>query len=227
MQCTNCGAELQPGATVCPSCESRVVLNKQAVATLRKRAAAPSAKPAARSAAEGAVKAPKPPKAPKVRDESEPPAWVKPVVVVVAVLAVAAVAWFLYSILNAGPNTPDGAAVRFMQAYATYDAQGMLDNSTHASFTATDLATFQHDMANAPADSKAHPIYTDIKVSSVTIEPADPNTAIVKLSANMLNSISSPPSAAATSSATAADTPRDETLTVVKSSTGKWLVKWN
>ena len=221
MQCTNCGAELQPGATVCPSCEVRVVPSKQAVETPRKRAAAPVARPAARPAADAAVKAPKPP---KVRDASEPPAWVKPAVVVLAVLAVAAVAWFLYSILNAGPNTPDGAAVRFMQAYATYDAQGMLDNSTHASFTATDLATFQHDMANAPADAKAHPIYTDIKVSSVTIEPADPNTAIVKLSAMMLKSISAPPSAA---TSTVAYSPRDETLTVVKSSTGKWLVKWN
>jgi hypothetical protein len=222
MQCTNCGAELQPGATVCPSCEVRVVPSKQAVETPRKRAAAQVARPAARPAADAAVKAPEPPKA---RDASEPPAWVKPAVVVLAVLAVAAVAWFLYSILNAGPNTPDGAAVRFMQAYATYDAQGMLDNSTHASFTATDLATFQHDMANAPADAKAHPIYTDIKVSSVTIEPADPSTAIVKLSAMMLNSISAPPSAAPTS--TVAYSPRDETLTVVKSSTGKWLVKWN
>jgi hypothetical protein len=32
MQCTNCGAELQPGATVCPSCEQRVVATAQAPA---------------------------------------------------------------------------------------------------------------------------------------------------------------------------------------------------
>ena len=224
MQCTNCGAELQPGATVCPSCEARVVLNKRAVATPRKRVAAPAAKAAANATVNVTVNT-RSPKAPKVRDGSEPPAWVRPVVFVVIALVLAGGAWFIYSVLNAGPNTPDGAAVRFMQAYAAYDAQGMLDNSTHASFTATDLATFQHDMANAPADAKAHPIYTDIKVSSVTIEPADPNTAIVKLSAMMLKSISAPPSAAATS--TVAYSPRDETLTVVKSSTGKWLVKWN
>ena len=225
MQCTNCGAELQPGATVCPSCEARVVLNKQAVATPRKRAASPVPRPAAKPAAGSSVKAPKEPKAPKVRDGSEPPAWVRPVVFVVVALVIAGGAWFIYSVLNAGPNTPDGAAVRFMQAYAAYDAQGMLDNSTHASFTATDLATFQHDMASAPADAKAHPIYTDIKVSSVTIEPADPNTAVVKISAMMLDTIAAQPSAAAT--ATATYSPRDETLTVVKSSAGKWLVKWN
>lgn len=224
MQCTNCGAELQPGATVCPSCEARVVLNKRAVATPRKRAAAPAAKAAANATVNVTVNT-RSPKAPKVRDGSEPPAWVRPVVFVVIALVLAGGAWFIYSVLNAGPNTPDGAAVRFMQAYAAYDAQGMLDNSTHASFTATDLATFQHDMANAPADAKAHPIYTDIKVSSVTIEPADPNTAVVKISAMMLDTIAAQPSAAAT--ATAAYSPRDETLTVVKSSAGKWLVKWN
>lgn len=224
MQCTNCGAELQPGATVCPSCEARVVLNKRAVATPRKRVAAPAAKAAANATVNVTVNT-RSPKAPKVRDGSEPPAWVRPVVFVVIALVLAGGAWFMYSVLNAGPNTPDGAAVRFMQAYAAYDAQGMLDNSTHASFTATDLATFQHDMANAPADAKAHPIYTDIKVSSVTIEPADPNTAVVKISAMMLDTIAAQPSAAAT--ATAAYSPRDETLTVVKSSAGKWLVKWN
>jgi len=224
MQCTNCGAELQPGATVCPSCEARVVLNKRAVATPRKRVAAPAAKAAANATVNVTVNT-RSPKAPKVRDGSEPPAWVRPVVFVVIALVLAGGAWFIYSVLNAGPNTPDGAAVRFMQAYAAYDAQGMLDNSTHASFTATDLATFQHDMANAPAEAKAHPIYTDIKVSSVTIEPADPNTAVVKISAMMLDTIAAQPSAAAT--ATAAYSPRDETLTVVKSSAGKWLVKWN
>jgi uncharacterized membrane protein YvbJ len=30
MQCTNCGADLQPGATVCPSCEQRVTPTKRA-----------------------------------------------------------------------------------------------------------------------------------------------------------------------------------------------------
>lgn len=38
MQCTNCGAELQLGATVCPVCEARVVPTKKSVAPPRKRA---------------------------------------------------------------------------------------------------------------------------------------------------------------------------------------------
>lgn len=224
MQCTNCGAEIQPGATICPSCEARVVLTKQSVATPRKRAAAPAARP---TASKPVVARPaKAPKARKVRDGSEPPAWVRPVVIAVAAVVLAAGAWFLYAILTGGPNTPDAVAVRFLQAYASYDARGMLDNSTHASFTTTDLATFEHQMTGATADEKAHPIYTGIKVTSVTLDPTDPNMAIVKLSAQMLDSVGGSSNATTASVTPGAYSPRDETLTVVKTG-GKWLVKWN
>jgi uncharacterized Zn finger protein (UPF0148 family) len=47
MQCTNCGAELQLGATVCPVCEERVVPTRKSVATPRKRTSKRAA-PAAR-----------------------------------------------------------------------------------------------------------------------------------------------------------------------------------
>jgi hypothetical protein len=152
---------------------------------------------------------------------------VRPVVIVLAVLVVAGAALFLRAIVTGPSNTPDAAVMRFMQAYATYDAQGMLDNSTHSSFTTTDLAAFQQDLASVPADVKARPVYTDIKIVSAIIQANDPNIAIVKLSAMMLDN--APASSSAATSATAAGTysPRDETLTVVKSSAGKWLVKWN
>jgi DNA-directed RNA polymerase subunit RPC12/RpoP len=217
MQCTRCGAELQPGATVCPSCEQRVVLSARAVATPRAAKATAPDRPA---------KPPKPARAPKIRDESEPPAWVRPVAIAIAAVVVLAGIWFVYSLVTTGANTPDAAAVRFLQAYANYDAKGMLDNSTHSSFTTTDLATFQREMANAPADVKSRPLYKDIKVVSVTIEPTDPNTAIVRLSAQMLDTIAAPASAASTSTAPVLYSPRDEVLTVVNTG-GKWLVKWN
>jgi hypothetical protein len=230
MQCTNCGAEVQPGATVCPSCEVRIVPGTQSIAAHRRRASAPAAKPAPRTAAKPAaastLDAPKPARATKVRDGSAPPKWVRPVAIVVAVLIVAAGAWFLRAIVTGSPNTPDGAALRFMQAYATYDAQGMLDNSTHSSFTANDLAAFQQQLASVPADTKAQPQYTDIKIAGVTIQPNDPNTAVVKISAMMLGSAPGSATSTATPAAAGTYSPRDETLTVVRSG-GKWLVKWN
>lgn len=218
MQCTNCGAEVQPGATVCPSCEERLVPSTQAVATPRKRPVVAAAKPVV-------AKAPKATKAP--RDPSAPPAWVRPVPVLVGVVLLAAAGWFIYSFLNAGPNTPDAAVVRFMQSYAVYDARGMLDNSTHASFTATDQASFESEMARVPAEVKAVPLYKDIRVSSVTIQPDDASTAVVRFSAMMLATASASSSQSTSTPAPVVYSPREETLTVVKSSAGKWLVKWN
>lgn len=172
MQCTKCGADLQPGATVCPSCEQRVV----------------------------------PPKAKAV------PSWLMPAVVAVVVVLVAIGGWFAITSLLSSGNTPDGAALRMLQAYAAYDATTMLDNVTHASLSATDVATFEKQAADLKVANKSVPQLKDIKVTGVTIDSKNPNSAVVHLTETVLDST------------TGAYAPRNETLTVVKQG-GKWLVK--
>lgn len=227
MQCTKCGAEVQPGATVCPVCEERVVLTRKSVAVPRNRAAAPAPSPAATAGA-GPVGTAVPAKAAAASKPrlSMRMITTKQIMIAVAAIVLVVAGWLGYTLLASGPNTPDAAALRFMQAYAGYDARGMLDNSTHASFTTTDQATFEREMARAATEQQGQPLYKDIKVTSVNIAPEDPNSAVVRLSAQMLGGASTGTTATAAATATPAYSPRDEVLTVVKPA-GKWLVKWN
>lgn len=206
MQCTKCGADLQPGATVCPSCEERVVPTRSSVAAPRKRPVAPAAParpaapelsaPAARSARSGARSA-----------------WRTPALVAAVVVVIAVTAWVVFSIFSTGgANTPDAVALRVMQGYAAYDARAILDSVTHASLTATDQATFEAGMAESKAANKGVPLYKDIKVTSVTIDPKDPNAAIVRLTESVLDPVKG------------TYAPRDDTLSLVKKD-GRWLVK--
>jgi hypothetical protein len=205
MQCTKCGADLQPGATVCPSCEERVVPTRKSVAAPRARVAAPAA-----SVDVPAASAPAAKRAPRA---SGRPVWYLPALIAVVVVVIAVSGWVVSSIFtNSGPNTPEAAALRMMQAYASYDARGILDNVTHGSLTATDQATFVQQAADTKTASKGLAAIKDIKVTKVTIDPNNASAATVQLSEMILDAAKGTYAA------------RNETLSLVKQN-GKWLVK--
>ena len=109
---------------------------------------------------------------------------------------------------------PQGAVQRMFEATAAYDAQGILDNATHTSMTATDVIAFKKQAVDQKALYKDKPYYKGIKIISTTYpDPKDKNTAVVKLS---LQWLSDP--------AKGTYTQRDETVTVLLKN-GVWLVK--
>ena len=109
---------------------------------------------------------------------------------------------------------PEAAAQRMFAATAAYDAQGILDNATHASMTATDIIAFKKQAADQKTAYKDLPFYKDVKVISTTYpDPKDRSTAVVKLS---LQWLSDPKRGTYTQ--------RDETVTVLLQK-GTWLVK--
>lgn len=220
MQCTKCGADLQPGATVCPVCEERVVPTRKSVAAPRKplasmagtRPSAPVPSPVSDTSSAPAAKTAAAPAARPARPARQVslPKWLIPGLIVAIVVGISG--WVLFTVFSGGnANTPDAAALRMMNAYAVYDAQGMLDNMTHASLSATDQATFVTRAAEDKKTNNGKALLTDIKVISVTPDPKDPNTATVKLSEMILDPTKG------------TYTARTDTLSVVKQS-GKWLV---
>jgi hypothetical protein len=222
MQCTKCGAELQPGATVCPSCEARVVLNKKAVAAPRKRPMPPSK--AAIVDTTPRVGTADPPA--RIVSASRQvltggPAWLRPALIAAVVLVVVGVAgWFVFGAATAPANTPEAAALRFWQAYADYDANGMRANSA-GGLDAADAAATDREQARLKAEANGAPRFKDIKVTRV--EERDANTRVVYGSVQMLESVMSAGTTATVSSPPTygAQTP---SLTVILNASGKWLV---
>jgi len=164
MQCTNCGAELQAGATVCPSCSQRVVLTKESVAPVKR----------ARKRADA-------------HDGHERRRWQMPAMILLILVSLAAAGWVVSIVLNTTTNTPDGAATRMMSAYGSYDAQGILDNVTHSSLTPTDIAAFKKQVTDGKASNKGLPWVKDVKIIKTTIDPADKNSATVQLTELILD----------------------------------------
>lgn len=164
MQCTNCGAELQAGATVCPSCSQRVVLTKEAVE--------PPKRTRSRSHGDGT---------------HERHWWQVPLVVTLIVVGLAAAGWVVFMVVNTTNNTPDAAALRMMTAYGAYDAQGILDNVTHSSLTPTDIAAFKKQVTDGKATNKGLPWVKNVKIVKTTIDPTDKNSATVQLSEQILD----------------------------------------
>jgi hypothetical protein len=143
---------------------------------------------------------------------SKRPAWLVPVIAVAVLLAVAAAAYLLWPKSTALPG-PAGAAQRMMEAFASYDAAAILDNATHASMTATDVAAFTKQAEDAKKLANGRPGLKDLKILTTTTDPTDENKAVVTLSAQWL-----------TDQAKGTYTTRTETVTVVKKD-GKWLVQ--
>jgi hypothetical protein len=210
MQCTKCGAELQPGATVCPACEARVVLDRKTVAEPRKRVAASApvvAKPLTPQPAEAQVTP-----VGKVLQLGRK-AWSLPVLIAAVVVVVAITVWGVFSVFGgAAAASPEAAATRMLQAYADYDAKAFFTYVTHASLSTTDEAAFTRQLADLNTTNKGLPVYKEVKVTKVTIDPKDPNSATVQLTELILDTN------------TGTYSPRNETLSVVKQG-GKWLVR--
>jgi len=163
MQCVKCGADLPPGADVCPECGEGVYRGPGA-------SAAGVASPAPRRSSA----------APKRRRTL--------LLLLAAVVIVAVVGVGGYLALSRGTalTGPDGAAVRMMTAFAQYDAQGILDNATHESLTTTDQASFSKQIADEKVKDGSLAAVKDIKVVRVTIASPTATTATVQLSASWL-----------------------------------------
>ena len=135
------------------------------------------------------------------------------ILVAIVALTIVGVGGYVIWAQLAAQSGPDGAALRMMRAYATYDAEGILSNATHASLTATDEATFIKQAADSKKANGGLPAVKDIKVVKVTQASKDATTATVRLSAKWL-----------TDPETKKYTERQEILTVIKQG-GKWVVR--
>lgn len=184
MQCEKCGAAAADGAAVCPEC--------------------------------GELLASTPVSAPVLSEPpaSKRPAWLVPVVALLALAVIGVAAYFLWlKPVTTTAAGPAGAATRMMEAFAAYDAEGILDNATHASMSTTDVAAFTKQAADAKKLAAGKPGLKDLEIVETTIDPDDKNTAIVKLSAQWL-----------TDQEKGTYTQRTETLTVIYKD-GKWQVR--
>lgn len=183
MQCQKCGATVADGAATCPACGE------------------PMTGPAPMSGSSTAR-------------ASRRPAWLIPVIAVVVLAIIAVGAYFLWPKVTGGTQSgPAGAVTRMMGAFAAYDAAGILDNATHASMTATDVAAFTKQAADAKKLAGGKPGLKDLKIVKTTIDAKDKNKAVVQLTAQWL-----------TDQAKGTYVQRTETLTVVLKD-GKWQVQ--
>lgn len=149
---------------------------------------------------------------PSLRRKPQRRTWLALLLALVALTVVGAGGYVIWAQL-AAQSGPDGAALRMMRAYASYDADGILENATHASLTATDEATFAKQAADSKKANKGLPAVKDIQVVKVTQASKDATTATVRLSAKWL-----------TDAETKKYTERQEILTVIKQN-GKWVVR--
>jgi hypothetical protein len=196
MQCEKCGATLGFGADDCAQCGAPVDRPAGAAAPIVVDPVVASP-----TGVNDRVTAP----------PSSRPTWLVPVVAAIAIVLIAAGGYFMFKGLS-GANGPDAAAVRMMNGLADYDATAILDNVTHGSFTATDQAQFAQQTAENKKDNKGLAYVKNIKVVSVTVDPKDPNAAMVKLSADWLDVVKGTYAA------------RTDSLSLVKQN-GKWLVR--
>ncbi len=146
MICEKCGAAAADGTAMCPECGEPMT---------QAGAAKPTVSVPAKTGA------------------SKRPTWLVPAVAAVVLIAIAAAGvYFLWP--KAALAGPEGAATRMLEAYAAYDGAGMLENATHASMTATDIAAFEKQVADAKVASGGKPNLTDLKILKAAVDPKDP-----------------------------------------------------
>lgn len=191
MDCEKCGAEIPEGAETCPECGEPVA------------AVSPEPAPQADTFAEPISDA-------KPAGGGKRIALIAAVVLVIAAVIGGAI-WFIQGRVTAAAS-PEAAAKAMLAAYANYDAQGILDNATHASLAASDVAQFSTQAAEAKARAKNVPSVKNVVVGKVTLDTADKNKATVDVTAEWLDP------------ATGKYSKRTEKLIVVKQD-GKWLVQ--
>jgi len=233
MDCEKCGAEVLEGADTCPECGEPIGAPDQASVDVTDAAVDP-VEPLDGSAPESGAETETVAEAETVseagtdgeletvaepEETEEAPrksrwiAWA----IVVAVIAVLGVGgYFAYTAGLFGAltgNDPGSAATRMLKAYAAYDAQGILDNSTHASLQADGIKEFRTQAVDAKKRANGKPGVKDIRVVSVTIDAKDPNKATVEISGSWL-----------IDPATGEYKAQTQKLQMVKEN-GKWLVK--
>jgi len=215
MDCEKCGAEVLEGADKCPECGEPIGAPDQA-SVETPDAAVDTIEPAEDSEF-GTDGGPETDTASEPEEAEETPSKKRWIVVAIALGIIAVLLVGGYFAYTAGllgfltGNDPGSAATRMLKAFANYDAQGILDNSTHTSMQADAIKAFTQQAADAKKNANGKPGVKDIKVVSVTIDSKDPNKATVEISGSWLDS----------SGAYKAQT---EKLQMVKEN-GKWLVK--
>jgi hypothetical protein len=202
MDCEKCGAAITEGADTCPECGEPV-----AAATDESDAFFAEGQPAPEADQEDASE-------PAVAGDGETPSeeaedvpadeaaiepgeeapkkrkwWLVAVVSVLVAAVLAAGGFYLWTSGILGPlvgNDPQHAATRMLAAYANYDAQGILDNATHATLPPEGVAAFIKDAATAKTESAGKPMLKDTKIDKVTYDAKDPSKATVDITANWL-----------------------------------------
>jgi hypothetical protein len=231
MDCEKCGAEVLEGADTCPECgepigapDSPSVEAPDAAAETIEPAEEPE--PGAdgepetvaesESGTDGEFEAATESEPEETQEAPAKHRWVVWAIAVGVVAVLAVGGYFIYSAGLLGfltGNDPGSAATRMLKAYAAYDAQGILDNSTHASMQPDAIKEFINQSVVAKKSATGKPGVKDIKVVSVTIDAKDANKATVEVSGSWL-----------TDPATGKYEVRTQKLQLVKEN-GKWLVK--
>ena len=184
MDCDKCGAVVPDGAPVCPECGAPV--------------AETSAPATSETVAEAA------------------PSGNKNTMLIVAVAAVLLIligvgTWFVVKGGGIGGGDPKTVATKMLTAYSAYDAQGILDVSTHGSLDATGTTSFKDAAAQAKTRAKGKAGVKDFTVDKV--DQSGDQTATVTITGQWL-----------TDPAKGTYAKRTEKLSLVKQS-GKWLVQ--
>lgn len=222
MECDKCGAEMSEDARACPQC------GEPAAAAADPQGDPPDEDTGAPEGTEGAE--------PEQPSEEAPPSTepertfegtpasaeasgreaggrsTKAIIAAIAVVVVVVVGLAGYFVWRGmqPTSTPQGAATAMLNAYARYDAKGILDVSTHSALKPAQVTEFEKQAAEAKKRAGGKPGVKDIKIGKVS---QTGGTAEVKFSAKWL-----------TDPAKGTYESRDETLTVVQQS-GKWLVQ--
>lgn len=210
MDCEKCGAEVPEGAETCPECGEPVVAQDQSDAFFAADSEAPEGdapesegeaaeasaegeeglEPAEGAEGEGGEEGAEP--SPLELGAEEPKKsrwWLWAAIGVVAALLIGVGGYFVWTSGILGPlvgNDPEHAAIRMLNAYAEYDAQGILDNATHSTLPPDGVTQFKKAAADAKTKAGGKTMMKDIKVTKVTYDPKDPNKATVTFTASVL-----------------------------------------
>jgi hypothetical protein len=184
MDCEKCGAVVPEGATSCPECGAPVA-----------DAPVPQA---------GAS-------APEAAPSGDSRTILYAVIAGVVVLALAVGGWFLLKPGGVGGADPKTVATKMLTAYAAYDAQGILNVSTHGSLDATGTKSFIDAAAAAKTRAAGKAGVKDFTIDK--IDQSGDQTATVTITGQWL-----------TDPAKGTYTKRTEKLGLVKQA-GAWLVQ--
>jgi RNA polymerase subunit RPABC4/transcription elongation factor Spt4 len=219
MDCEKCGAEIVEGAETCPECGEPAVAAAETDAV--DETAAEETDVADETAAEEPVfDAPADEPAEAASSALEPPVAVTPasggsstlmkvVIGLVVVAIIAGGAWFVTSRVSSA-SSPEAAAKAMLEAYAKYDAKGILDAATHDTMKAEDITAFEKQAAEAKTTAKGAASLKNIVVGKSSV------TATDKVSVDVTAEWLDP--------ATGKYDKRTEKLILVNKA-GKWLVE--